>query len=555
MSTDKGLTWTKPKAYPTLIDSNNLYYRYKGNQFSVTKDFGNTWEVLYTNDLFYSQRPAYQAYNKKFDNFFFLCSENEIVIFKKIDTTWTIRTLGYPFYSLPYRIYLDNAGDYYLFCENKIRKSNDGGYNWEIIKDNFPYLPGGIVEIDSEFDIFIGENKIIRYKLSTNTFTIRQSPIKINSRSTKSFRIDNKGDLIVSSVNKLYKTSDLGLTWNLMNTPIDGLDGGDLFCSKSGNYYLSYYFYFSEWELSGLLISTDYGASWNSSDMKLSDYRALHIAEMDDGRLFAGANAFYYSDDNGKTWTITTYFAGRIISISTYGEKNVFITLEDGYIYFSEDRGESFDRLNTGFTDISCISVKFNSKGDMYIPCAEKPCILYSTNLGKSFSSIPVYPLTAIGNIFFDKEDNIYYTYDGKLYISKDNGVNWKRMDQGILGKVYVSDILFIDEKTAFLGTWYNGIYRTDNYTDIKEKGESSNTDMGIYPNPATDYITLTIPPLEKRGLGGVLKEIKIFDIFGEPALIVGAIHELPLRIDISSLPAGVYFVKIGEKVSKFVKM
>ncbi|OGU58179.1 MAG: hypothetical protein A2X64_06955 [Ignavibacteria bacterium GWF2_33_9] len=86
-----------------------------------------------------------------------------------------------------------------------------------------------------------------------------------------------------------------------------------------------------------------------------------------------------------------------------------------------------------------------------------------------------------------------------------------------------------------------------------EQYAESKN--ISISPNPASDYITLTIPPLEKRGLGGVLEEIQIFDIFGKSALIVGAIYELPLQIDISTLPTGVYFVMIGDKVEKFVKI
>jgi hypothetical protein len=81
----------------------------------------------------------------------------------------------------------------------------------------------------------------------------------------------------------------------------------------------------------------------------------------------------------------------------------------------------------------------------------------------------------------------------------------------------------------------------------------SSNT-ISLSPNPASDYITLKIPPLEKRGLGGVLEPISIFDVFGNCVLNVGAIHELPLRIDISTLPAGMYFVRIGdEKPQKFM--
>lgn len=86
---------------------------------------------------------------------------------------------------------------------------------------------------------------------------------------------------------------------------------------------------------------------------------------------------------------------------------------------------------------------------------------------------------------------------------------------------------------------------------------KETNTEIiEINPNPATDYITLTIPPLEKRGIGGVLTPIKIFDIFGKPVLTVETgLRPVSTKINISSLPAGVYFMRVGEKVSKFVKI
>jgi hypothetical protein len=48
---------------------------------------------------------------------------------------------------------------------------------------------------------------------------------------------------------------------------------------------------------------------------------------------------------------------------------------------------------------------------------------------------------------------------------------------------------------------------------------------------------------------------IRIYNVFGQNVMFVGAIHELPLRVDISSLPSGVYFVRIEDKVGKFVKL
>jgi hypothetical protein len=101
-----------------------------------------------------------------------------------------------------------------------------------------------------------------------------------------------------------------------------------------------------------------------------------------------------------------------------------------------------------------------------------------------------------------------------------------------------------------------NKIYASeirDNSVGVKE-GEITQTQ--ISPNPASDYIEL-IPPLEKRGLGGVLQPIEIFDIFGELVLSVEIQNFVSQqRIDITSLQTGVYFLKLNNQPPmKFIKL
>ena len=77
-----------------------------------------------------------------------------------------------------------------------------------------------------------------------------------------------------------------------------------------------------------------------------------------------------------------------------------------------------------------------------------------------------------------------------------------------------------------------------------------------IFPNPTSDFITIT---LSNKGLQpfATTDKVQIFDILGieikdlTPALSKGE----GVRIDVSKLPAGVYFIRIGDKVEKFVKM
>ena len=83
-----------------------------------------------------------------------------------------------------------------------------------------------------------------------------------------------------------------------------------------------------------------------------------------------------------------------------------------------------------------------------------------------------------------------------------------------------------------------------------------------ILPNPASDFITINLPsiiPTLKRGVEGKAL-IEIYDVMGmkiqsTPFNLTPALSEEErARIDISNLTPGVYFVKIGDRVEKFVK-
>ena len=90
--------------------------------------------------------------------------------------------------------------------------------------------------------------------------------------------------------------------------------------------------------------------------------------------------------------------------------------------------------------------------------------------------------------------------------------------------------------------------------TDVKEK-DNITSDISISPNPAVDYITINIQPSESfnPSQGSV---VEIFDILGVK-VISEPIHPMTSshRMNIENLTNGAYFIKIGERVEKFVKM
>ena len=80
-----------------------------------------------------------------------------------------------------------------------------------------------------------------------------------------------------------------------------------------------------------------------------------------------------------------------------------------------------------------------------------------------------------------------------------------------------------------------------------------------ISPNPASDYIIINVGAGSKPAL---MDEIEIFNIFGEkttPSNLSGLTpliaKEGNFKIDVSNLSPGVYFIRIGDRFEKFIKL
>jgi len=88
--------------------------------------------------------------------------------------------------------------------------------------------------------------------------------------------------------------------------------------------------------------------------------------------------------------------------------------------------------------------------------------------------------------------------------------------------------------------------------SDVEENGIEEL--LNIYPNPADDFISVTMKPSEgfEPSEGSA---ISIYNTLGEMLLSVGTGRDLSVRINIGDLPKGMYFIKMGDRTTKFVKV
>lgn len=95
--------------------------------------------------------------------------------------------------------------------------------------------------------------------------------------------------------------------------------------------------------------------------------------------------------------------------------------------------------------------------------------------------------------------------------------------------------------------------YSMMNMTSVDEKNVNidKNNELIISPNPATYFIEIA----SKNQTESYLEKISIYNSLGEIVLISKNMNTENIRIDVSSLSAGLYFVRVGDMISKFVKI
>ena len=155
-------------------------------------------------------------------------------------------------------------------------------------------------------------------------------------------------------------------------------------------------------------------------------------------------------------------------------------------------------------------------------------------------SFLEVIPYTTIP-ITLDSISNTYLT-----------SVQFQSFSEGLnLIKIFMN---FESESGIKLVYPYIYIINVIKPLDVHEQKEQRHP-FSISPNPAGEYIEIALSsPRLKPWVTGV-DAIKIFNLLGE-CMINESIHPMTPshRMNIESLPAGLYFVRVGDWVGRFVK-
>jgi len=539
-STDNGESWNSIKSTSNSIlafdELDNMIMTNDNDSIYRSTNYGEDWQAV---KVCYGTWMSSVVYNKVYKCFISAANDGKIYLSDNGEISW-FKADSIPLSYTP-EIYADNFGNPYLIADSSIYYSTNGGRAWIKYFDFSPYRTQGIIRSGDYIILTEYDYGIVRYNMLTNKLDI--SNYGINGLIIKFVSSNSKGNIFACTHYDIFRSKDAGNTWQKLNLPDDKetLDYyHPVLCSKGDILFTA--------NIPGVYRSTDDGDTWSLVFNKDSNHTSTKpvMSFSNTGRLYmADGYDLFYSDDNGSNWNKIHTFTESISCIAVYQDKYIFAGSFAGSfndLNFSEDSGMTFKNLPISVPEHYGTKAVFNQYGTFFINLTAwmgGDATYKSSDMCQTFTEIKE---LAVGLPFLKVDENNVIYAGGDLKYSGDVGSSWHSLVTPDIENLYINDICFINGG-AYIGSSNYGLFKTDVLSDVPEKNNDYSQGLTIIPNPASDFIILH---------SNENSNAEIFDIFGEIVMTISIGQE---KIDVSSLTPGLYFVRVGDKVIKFVKI
>ena len=298
----------------------------------------------------------------------------------------------------------------------------------------------------------------------------------------------------------------------------------------------------------GALVSYDKGATWVESNAGLTYKNYRNMVNVGNNIFIGGSNGdIFESTDSAKSWSLFAHIDN--LSFLYANGTDIFAGTYGNGLLLSKDNGLTWDTLNNGIIDLSVSALL--AKGNTLFRADGYTKIYQSDDYGKNWrvvythsKKVYIYDFKFLGNILFAGIS------DG-LLLSTDDGKTWSHNINNadeVMDFVFSGDYIFTCNP--------DGIYRvplSDYITSVEEHPIAEIFD--VFPNVTSDfiYINCNLTNMDQM-------KIDLFNSFGQAVdTKTGFIQHLAHtkeQIDLSHLPAGVYFIVLSTgKINRTFKI
>ncbi len=303
--------------------------------------------------------------------------------------------------------------------------------------------------------------------------------------------------LMIGTKDKIYSSADNGVNWTEKYTGIKPGTQIKVIAQKGSKLIAAAQ---TTSGGGGIYVSSNYGASWDSSNTGLSNKR-VNCMLVDGSNIFVGSgDGVFLSTDDGAHWTLKSTglpASPFIYKIVKSGNTLLAGSASGSGVYKSSDNGNTWDTSRTGVPSGFC------QVFDM---------------------------LTVNSSVYFSQSGA---TGIQPIYSSTDAGGSWTPDTIGLLTSSYYPTIGVNGSGThlfAFRAST-GELYRKGISTGLTSAVARGH--LKVYPNPATDVINIETEDLNNKTM------LSVFDLSGKELIKVEGQHSVDLR----DLNAGTYLL------------
>jgi photosystem II stability/assembly factor-like uncharacterized protein len=282
----------------------------------------------------------------------------------------------------------------------------------------------------------------------------------------------------------------------------------------------------------------------------MNDLNAVYFCDSYTGYAAGKGGTILKTINGGSSWNIQSSGVSVTLNSISFSDADHGYAVGDGSILKTTNGGTNWTIIKNGVYK-QFLSVCFTNVNTGYI-VEGYDSILRTQDGGMTWQN-SYYPrgfLTSIN--FINSNTGFAMGEAGTLLKTTNGGSTWNQLSCG--ASCYLGAIAFTSPDTGYLVGSCGTILKTTNgggYPVGVSELTTNPSPITVFPNPASTEITLETAPLLVPGY------LIIYNLQGQP-IITGQITEPKTQIDISTLPCGVYFVRvINDKtveIGKFVK-
>ncbi|MDQ7817813.1 MAG: T9SS type A sorting domain-containing protein [Melioribacteraceae bacterium] len=367
--------------------------------------------------------------------------------------------------------------------------TSDYGKNWTKIGNSFNYLKINSVLYTKNQKIFVGTETlgVCSYEKDNSLWKENNIGLPVN---VYKFVVTPKNTFLLSSGNKLFRSSDSGINWNEIHKSENLLT--KIFITGNSVYLR---------EGKKLYESTDDGISWNVKNITWPDVDIVDFLISPDNVYYLSTwQMLFKSEDMGISWIIIwdtlekwNDYADAPIQLFTSQNGNVGFTY--GKYYFeSYDYGATWLFVNPKGLQLPDVGdsafgfyIKNSPWGNIYAIIENSLFIKSASNYWEKifFKDHSNYDYSLILELTFSKTNYALLTVNNELWETLDFGKNWKLKSLlPILGKKLIihNENLFISDGKKIL---FSNINNPESKTII------NNSLIHNYPNPFNNQTTI----------------------------------------------------------------